>query len=107
MIVFFFVCFFFSGFQFDYVFNWTILKYQQAQIVTPPPRAHVSELGLGLDRVWLLLLNSLLLIYVCNDFIRVLLDQALEWLMDPMTDNLVLSAFFLSFINPPWSMHPP
>ncbi|XP_010242267.1 PREDICTED: casein kinase 1-like protein 2 [Nelumbo nucifera] len=28
-----------EGFQFDYVFDWTILKYQQSQIATPPPRA--------------------------------------------------------------------
>ncbi|KAL9247278.1 hypothetical protein vseg_020725 [Gypsophila vaccaria] len=28
-----------EGFQFDYVFDWTILKYQQSQIVAPPPRA--------------------------------------------------------------------
>ncbi|ONM38834.1 casein kinase 1-like protein 2 [Zea mays] len=31
-----------EGFQFDYVFDWTILKYQQAQIATAPPRAVVS-----------------------------------------------------------------
>jgi hypothetical protein len=30
------------GFQFDYVFDWTILKYQQSQIATVPPRAVVS-----------------------------------------------------------------
>ncbi|KAF9613077.1 hypothetical protein IFM89_005525 [Coptis chinensis] len=28
-----------EGFQFDYVFDWTILKYQQSQIATPPTRA--------------------------------------------------------------------
>ncbi|XP_058068956.1 casein kinase 1-like protein 2 isoform X2 [Magnolia sinica] len=27
-----------EGFQFDYVFDWTILKYQQSQIATAPPR---------------------------------------------------------------------
>jgi hypothetical protein len=27
----------FAGFQFDYVFDWTILKYQQSQIATAPP----------------------------------------------------------------------
>ncbi|KAK9282476.1 hypothetical protein L1049_005394 [Liquidambar formosana] len=27
-----------EGFQFDYVFDWTILKYQQSQIATPPAR---------------------------------------------------------------------
>ncbi|KAA8523267.1 hypothetical protein F0562_009690 [Nyssa sinensis] len=32
-----------EGFQFDYVFDWTILKYQQSQIATPPSRV----LGLG------------------------------------------------------------
>ena len=32
-----------SGFQFDYVFDWTILKYQQSQIATPPARAVVSD----------------------------------------------------------------
>jgi hypothetical protein len=31
----------FAGFQFDYVFDWTILKYQQSQIATAPPRAVV------------------------------------------------------------------
>ncbi|KAK1420639.1 hypothetical protein QVD17_22394 [Tagetes erecta] len=31
-----FIC---EGFQFDYVFDWTILKYQQSQISAPPPRA--------------------------------------------------------------------
>ncbi|XP_041002208.1 casein kinase 1-like protein 2 isoform X1 [Juglans microcarpa x Juglans regia] len=28
-----------EGFQFDYVFDWTILKYQQSQMATPPTRA--------------------------------------------------------------------
>ncbi|KAK1266154.1 Casein kinase I isoform delta-like [Acorus gramineus] len=28
-----------EGFQFDYVFDWTILKYQQSQIASAPPRA--------------------------------------------------------------------
>ncbi|CAJ2649901.1 unnamed protein product [Trifolium pratense] len=31
-----------EGFQFDYVFDWTILKYQQSQLATPPTRAIVS-----------------------------------------------------------------
>ena len=31
-----------AGFQFDYVFDWTILKYQQSQLATPPSRALVS-----------------------------------------------------------------
>lgn len=31
-----------SGFQFDYVFDWTILKYQQSQLANPPSRALVS-----------------------------------------------------------------
>lgn len=30
-----------TGFQFDYVFDWTILKYQQSQLATPPTRALV------------------------------------------------------------------
>jgi casein kinase 1 len=34
-----------EGFQFDYVFDWTILKYQQSQIATPPPRHHVPGAG--------------------------------------------------------------
>lgn len=33
-----------SGFQFDYVFDWTILKYQQSQIANPPTRPLVSDL---------------------------------------------------------------
>ncbi|KAK9948001.1 hypothetical protein M0R45_003592 [Rubus argutus] len=32
-----------EGFQFDYVFDWTILKYQQSQLAIPPTRA----LGVG------------------------------------------------------------
>jgi hypothetical protein len=31
-----------TGFQFDYVFDWTILKYQQSQIPGAPARANVS-----------------------------------------------------------------
>ncbi|CAM8935630.1 unnamed protein product [Rhodiola kirilowii] len=31
-----------EGFQFDYVFDWTILKYQQSQIGSPPPRNLVT-----------------------------------------------------------------
>ncbi|GAU22001.1 hypothetical protein TSUD_111410 [Trifolium subterraneum] len=34
-----------EGFQFDYVFDWTILKYQQSQIATPPSRAIGSGAG--------------------------------------------------------------
>ncbi|KAJ8773966.1 hypothetical protein K2173_009397 [Erythroxylum novogranatense] len=34
-----------SGFQFDYVFDWTILKYQQSQIANPPTRAVVPGAG--------------------------------------------------------------
>ncbi|KAJ6389559.1 hypothetical protein OIU77_027809 [Salix suchowensis] len=30
-----------EGFQFDYVFDWTILKYQQSQIANPPTRTPV------------------------------------------------------------------
>ncbi|KAF7147614.1 hypothetical protein RHSIM_Rhsim03G0231400 [Rhododendron simsii] len=36
-----------EGFQFDYVFDWTILKYQQSQITAPPSRALVSDVGPG------------------------------------------------------------
>jgi len=32
------------GFQFDYVFDWTILKYQQSQSATAPARAIVSAI---------------------------------------------------------------
>lgn len=31
----------YTGFEFDYVFDWTILKYQQAQIEAPPSRSLV------------------------------------------------------------------
>lgn len=31
-----------AGFQFDYVFDWTILKYQQSQLTAPPSRGLVS-----------------------------------------------------------------
>ncbi|KAJ4708678.1 Casein kinase [Melia azedarach] len=34
-----------EGFQFDYVFDWTILKYQQSQLATPPARAIVPGAG--------------------------------------------------------------
>ncbi|KAJ0090671.1 hypothetical protein Patl1_13497 [Pistacia atlantica] len=34
-----------EGFQFDYVFDWTILKYQQSQLATPPARAFVPGAG--------------------------------------------------------------
>ncbi|XP_076932021.1 casein kinase 1-like protein 1 isoform X1 [Bidens hawaiensis] len=34
-----------EGFQFDYVFDWTILKYQQSQIAAPPPRGVVTGAG--------------------------------------------------------------
>uniref|UniRef100_A0A7C8Z224 non-specific serine/threonine protein kinase n=1 Tax=Opuntia streptacantha TaxID=393608 RepID=A0A7C8Z224_OPUST len=37
-----------EGFQFDYVFDWTILKYQQSQIVAPPPRAFGAGTSSGL-----------------------------------------------------------
>lgn len=33
-----------AGFQFDYVFDWTILKYQQSQMAAPPSRSLVSVL---------------------------------------------------------------
>ncbi|RVW43973.1 Casein kinase 1-like protein 2 [Vitis vinifera] len=32
-----------EGFQFDYVFDWTILKYQQSQLATPPSRVLVRS----------------------------------------------------------------
>ncbi|KZV29653.1 pentatricopeptide repeat-containing protein-like [Dorcoceras hygrometricum] len=32
-----------EGFQFDYVFDWTILKYQQSQMAAPPSRALLSS----------------------------------------------------------------
>ncbi|AQK92616.1 Putative casein kinase family protein [Zea mays] len=34
-----------EGFQFDYVFDWTILKYQHAQMTTAPPRAIAPAVG--------------------------------------------------------------
>ena len=41
-------CLVLAGFQFDYVFDWTILKYQQSQMTSAPPRAMVSTLQLFL-----------------------------------------------------------
>lgn len=38
-----------EGFQFDYVFDWTILKYQQSQLATPP--AHALGAGAGTSGV--------------------------------------------------------
>ncbi|XP_071901334.1 casein kinase 1-like protein 1 isoform X1 [Coffea arabica] len=34
-----------EGFQFDYVFDWTILKYQQSQLANPPSRALGTTVG--------------------------------------------------------------
>ncbi|KAK9066120.1 hypothetical protein SSX86_015522 [Deinandra increscens subsp. villosa] len=34
-----------EGFQFDYVFDWTILKYQQSQLTNPPSRAPGANAG--------------------------------------------------------------
>lgn len=34
-----------EGFQFDYVFDWTILKYQQSQMAAPPSRALGANVG--------------------------------------------------------------
>ncbi|KAK6153583.1 hypothetical protein DH2020_013222 [Rehmannia glutinosa] len=34
-----------EGFQFDYVFDWTILKYQQSQLANPPSRALGTAVG--------------------------------------------------------------
>jgi casein kinase 1 len=34
-----------EGFQFDYVFDWTILKYQQSQMTSAPPRAIAPATG--------------------------------------------------------------
>jgi len=42
------------GFQFDYVFDWTILKYQQSQIATPPSRGIVSDGVLSHCVSWLI-----------------------------------------------------
>ncbi|XP_074563486.1 casein kinase 1-like protein 2 [Curcuma longa] len=36
-----------EGFQFDYVFDWTVLKYQQSQIAGAPPRAIGPSAGPG------------------------------------------------------------
>ncbi|KMZ58754.1 Casein kinase I-like [Zostera marina] len=35
-----------EGFQYDYVFDWTILKYQQSQIASNPPRP-LKDIGAG------------------------------------------------------------
>ncbi|KAJ9179358.1 hypothetical protein P3X46_011156 [Hevea brasiliensis] len=37
-----------EGFQFDYVFDWTILKYQQSQIANPPTRGPVAGPSSGM-----------------------------------------------------------
>uniref|UniRef100_A0A5B6ZPN3 non-specific serine/threonine protein kinase n=1 Tax=Davidia involucrata TaxID=16924 RepID=A0A5B6ZPN3_DAVIN len=37
-----------EGFQFDYVFDWTILKYQQSQLANPPSRALGAGTSSGL-----------------------------------------------------------
>jgi len=33
-----------AGFQFDYVFDWTVLRYQQSQIAGAPSRAVVCHI---------------------------------------------------------------
>jgi hypothetical protein len=42
-----------AGFQFDYVFDWTILKYQQSQISGVPSRAMVCKTGVRLGIIFL------------------------------------------------------
>ncbi|PSR96178.1 Casein kinase 1-like protein [Actinidia chinensis var. chinensis] len=37
-----------EGFQFDYVFDWTILKYQQSQLANPPSRALAAGTSSGI-----------------------------------------------------------
>ncbi|KAK4483667.1 hypothetical protein RD792_010868 [Penstemon davidsonii] len=36
-----------EGFQFDYVFDWTILKYQQSQMAAPPSRVLAPNAGMS------------------------------------------------------------
>ncbi|XP_052182095.1 casein kinase 1-like protein 2 isoform X2 [Diospyros lotus] len=40
-----------EGFQFDYVFDWTILKYQQSQLANPPSRALAAGTSSGMPHV--------------------------------------------------------
>lgn len=47
-----------TGFEFDYVFDWTILKYQQAQIEAPPSRSLVSDVPLCLFKFILCIFTS-------------------------------------------------
>lgn len=72
-----------AGFQFDYVFDWTILKYQQAQMTTAPPRAIVSTM----NKITLLpFLNSTHMDFF-SDYAHAFLfrlqqqDRALGWLL--------------------------
>ncbi|XAR49921.1 Non-specific serine/threonine protein kinase [Bertholletia excelsa] len=37
-----------EGFQFDYIFDWTILKYQQSQLANPPSRALAAGTSAGM-----------------------------------------------------------
>ncbi|PSS18075.1 Casein kinase 1-like protein [Actinidia chinensis var. chinensis] len=39
-----------EGFQFDYVFDWTILKYQQSQLSNPPSRALATGTSSGMPQ---------------------------------------------------------
>ncbi|PSS07337.1 Casein kinase 1-like protein [Actinidia chinensis var. chinensis] len=39
-----------EGFQFDYVFDWTILKYQQSKLANPPPRALAAGTSTGMPQ---------------------------------------------------------
>lgn len=69
-----------AGFQFDYVFDWTILKYQQSQIASAPQRVHVSPTHkFSLFFPEFSALGGVADILI---FLRVLgLDKALAWLL--------------------------
>lgn len=77
----------FIGFQFDYVFDWTILKYQQSHNANAPPRALVSlEWTVAL---WSISLSNIFLIF------RVLvLDLAMVWLLQFLRSTQVIFCLF-------------
>lgn len=52
-----------AGYEFDYIFDWTILKYQQAQKNKTQPRVSVSILS-----TLFIVLSFLTVYYVCSDF---------------------------------------
>lgn len=70
-----------SGFQFDYVFDWTILKYQQSQIAGGPSRAVVCPIPVHLWVIFLIFSNKV----CCFTSLHLLMQSA--WVMYEMLQS--------------------